>query len=156
MLPTQLWIQCLLLPHKDATVRTEVFSAFAGDGVSCLGQQYQRARQVSHLLGTDSSQHTCFWRLPGSQVQGWNHLSQSLHCYWWSTESPLQSASAISIRICIHYCQNVQIVIKILMKENQQPFISREEQLLTAFISRGCQRKPEEALSHHAVSVFWL
>lgn len=39
--------------------------------------------------------------------------------------------------LCVHSCRSVQTVIKMLMKENQQPFIITEEQLLTAFISGG-------------------
>lgn len=61
-----------------------------------------------------------------------------------SWESPLQSASPTMIRLCIHYCPNVQILIKTLMKENQQSFITTEEQSLTAFISGGRQGSPRK------------
>lgn len=48
----------------------------------------------------------------------------------------------------------MQIVIKILMKENPQPLIITEEQLLTAFISGELRGKPEKPLHHHAICVF--
>ena len=52
---------------------------------------------------------------------------------------------------CVCNCPTVQIGIQILMRENQQPFISPEEQLFTAFISRGLYGKPWEALTRHTV-----
>lgn len=56
--------------------------------------------------------------------------------------------------LCVHNCQNVQTVIQILMKENQQPFIITEEQLLTAFILGAPHGKPEEPLNHRTACVF--
>lgn len=55
---------------------------------------------------------------------------------------------------CVQNCQNVQIVIKILMSKNQQLVIIPEEQVLTAFISGALHGKPEKSLNHHAVCMF--
>lgn len=87
------------------------------------------------------AQHTCFRRLPGSLVPGLEPayhgdmvLPLMANCVWW-----------IAIRLCVHNCQSVWTVIKILMKENQEPFIIMEEQLLTAFTSGELHRDTSQS-----------
>lgn len=102
----------------------------------------KRGRPLPRKLSTQQLQYTCFKQ----QVPGWSPLVPER----WSTTTSSWITFAICFRnhhqsLCNHNCQSVQIVIKILIKENQQPFIVMEEWLLTAFISAELHGKPEKA-----------
>lgn len=106
-----------------------------GGVLSCRGEKNIRVEGGQLLprqpLRMDGSRYTCLRRLPGSQVPGLEpagHREMALpllaNCVRWIT-------SAICFcnhhqTLCVRNCQNTQTVIKILMKENLQPFIITE------------------------------